>query len=1080
MVAPAYAATPEYNSTYWNKPENHAAAFFKVKGTTSMYGAPSAENAYTNPPSSAPMPSPTYVAAIGKNADGDYYYHLQNGYYVPAWKVTPEYGHDFIPSILDSNDSSSTVDCVFDTTYKLHGTIINKGGDVVTLDSVDVTLDGTTKSADVGSKGNYEIKAGSAISKLVDFSKLSIGDSHTLTVTAHFTNHWTPNGRNAIKSESFTSFWTKTFVLKQGAESTLSVSGHGSGTPSGSLTKGEKFYLRGVISSNYTITSVEAHIYNLSGNDALKAYKKSWNSTSYNIKNDGLDSSFGFGSLDVGSYRYVVKATDASGTTKTLIDSQFNIVEPTYTITYFYSMGEDWGSIFKEQPKAYNSTVYITDEVPTRQYETFIGWDTAKTAKNIVYHAGDAYAENKNLNLYAVWQPKTYTMTYETMGGTAVTPTTTSGDTPFVITATIPQRNGYRFIGWAESTGAITQLNPLYQPGDTFPFTGNDRTLCAHWEVSSYYTVVFDPNGGEGSARTVSKPHDTDVGWDIKFQKSGAAFVGWAYSPNATEQDVIGDRYRENADATLYAVWREGVVVFNYYMLSYSSSEGMWYGYIKSDANVDVLSTTGPFGTKCRPWADVVGPSGRGYLGTYSISTTDIGKPLSEVIWHKGEYGTGEIVDPWKYTYYREYALSNPDLIGYYTYLRENPTLADAVELTPDFIVDRSLTIYPFWSFDSNAVVYYANIPDKGLNVWTGSYSDIIVDKGRGEPDGMLKYKGATVVISNQIPVRDGYDFIGWATSRDATTPEYQPGDQYSADADLLLYAVWREAQHVPEGALDQAQGDSGSIVLAGWAFDRDDVNAQIPLHVYVGGPAGSGASVYQITANKERTDVGAAFSGVGNYHGFYEIINVAERGEQTVYVYAIDAAGQWRDNPLIGKATITISPVSYLVHYDANGDGLIPSDQTKTERTNLTLSDYIPKRPGYTFLGWGTSADAAQTSYQPGDVYTQDKDITLYAMWQLRRYEDSLTLPTALKMIEREAFEGLPIQEVVLPVGLNSIGSRAFANCGSLRLIIFSSASVDIDDEAFEDCEDYFFYAPPGGSVQTYAERRNIPFIAK
>ena len=108
--------------------------------------------------------------------------------------------------------------------------------------------------------------------------------------------------------------------------STISISGYEAGTPSGTLTQGSNFGLRGIISSDYTITHVEAHIYRSDGTDAVPSYSTSWNSTNYNIRTDGINDHFSFRSLETGTnYNYSVLASDSSGVTVTLIDSYFNI-----------------------------------------------------------------------------------------------------------------------------------------------------------------------------------------------------------------------------------------------------------------------------------------------------------------------------------------------------------------------------------------------------------------------------------------------------------------------------------------------------------------------------------------------------------------------------------------------------------------------------------------------------------------------------------------------------------------------------------------------------------------------------------
>ena len=82
----------------------------------------------------------------------------------------------------------------------------------------------------------------------------------------------------------------------------------------------------------------------------------------------------------------------------------------------------------------------------------------------------------------------------------------------------------------------------------------------------------------------------------------------------------------------------------------------------------------------------------------------------------------------------------------------------------------------------------------------------------------------------------------------------------------------------------------------------------------------------------------------------------------------------------------------TYTITYDENGGSGEPPAQTKTHGTAVALSTTVPTRTGYTFLGWGTSATATAASYQPGDVYSTDAAVTLYAVWQIDTF--TVTLP--------------------------------------------------------------------------------------
>ena len=86
------------------------------------------------------------------------------------------------------------------------------------------------------------------------------------------------------------------------------------------------------------------------------------------------------------------------------------------------------------------------------------------------------------------------------------------------------------------------------------------------------------------------------------------------------------------------------------------------------------------------------------------------------------------------------------------------------------------------------------------------------------------------------------------------------------------------------------------------------------------------------------------------------------------------------------------LTPKLYTIKYDLNSgtDTTAPTaiaDQSKTHGLAEKLSETVPTREGFTFLGWGTAANATAASYQPGDMYSVDKDITLFAVWQKNTY---------------------------------------------------------------------------------------------
>lgn len=82
----------------------------------------------------------------------------------------------------------------------------------------------------------------------------------------------------------------------------------------------------------------------------------------------------------------------------------------------------------------------------------------------------------------------------------------------------------------------------------------------------------------------------------------------------------------------------------------------------------------------------------------------------------------------------------------------------------------------------------------------------------------------------------------------------------------------------------------------------------------------------------------------------------------------------------------------TYTLTYDANGGVLTgASSATKTTKeTSYTfkVTDAIPTRDGYTFLGWAKEKDATTATFGAGDDYTMtsaNTSKTLYAVWQAK-----------------------------------------------------------------------------------------------
>jgi len=77
-------------------------------------------------------------------------------------------------------------------------------------------------------------------------------------------------------------------------------------------------------------------------------------------------------------------------------------------------------------------------------------------------------------------------------------------------------------------------------------------------------------------------------------------------------------------------------------------------------------------------------------------------------------------------------------------------------------------------------------------------------------------------------------------------------------------------------------------------------------------------------------------------------------------------------------------TPEEYTVTFYSSYSTVFET-QTKIEGEDLKLSTAKPSQSGATFKGWSTSYYSNTVDYKPGDMYTEDADLNLYAVWQYK-----------------------------------------------------------------------------------------------
>ena len=87
---------------------------------------------------------------------------------------------------------------------------------------------------------------------------------------------------------------------------------------------------------------------------------------------------------------------------------------------------------------------------------------------------------------------------------------------------------------------------------------------------------------------------------------------------------------------------------------------------------------------------------------------------------------------------------------------------------------------------------------------------------GADAPSPQTKESDKALTLSSTEPTRQGYTFLGWATSSGASSAQYNAGSSFTVDANTTLYAVWRKDEVITSDVnfeLSSANAVPGSTV---------------------------------------------------------------------------------------------------------------------------------------------------------------------------------------------------------------------------------------------------------------------------
>ena len=670
----------------------------------------------------------------------------------------------------------------------------------------------------------------------------------------------------------------------------------------------------------------------------------------------------------------------------------------------------------------YNETS-VTLDTPTKAGYT-CGYTDESTGA-IKYTTSITVSDNKTI--YVKCNPNTYTINFDSDGGTTVSSKTATYDSK-IGTLTNPTKTGYNFAGWYLETESITSES-VYK-------YAKDITLKAKWTEATntkytvnYYLQTLDKKYDKATEsivytgttnKTVDAELKTYEGFvtpskqTVKILADGSAKVDYYYVRKELKVTFINASTKKEV-TYLYgkenqAFTNNGFTKTGYTLTGYSNTSG-------GSKNYEVTSTvTGEFIDKNYPSKTV-------YVvftaNTYKIAFNNNG-------------GTGTM-DTITCTYDKDCTLTKNTLTKTgYTFAGWSKTSDGEIQYTNGSTVKNlatsgSMTLYAKWTANTYTITYNANGGSGTMSKTTCTY----------DTDCTLKANAFT---------KTGYTFANW--TKDSTTGTgYTAGStvkNLATSGNVNMYAKWttntyKIAYTMNNGSLGTNKPTSASYD-ANVLIDNPTKNLTVTINSNNQGATISKTSVSQaqtfngwtvsgLNTNTAKTGtsssaVTTAYTGSSTKNTYFKNLTATNNGTVTFTAnwtntavtlptitktgytcgYADTATGaikyasgsKYTPNGETSKTLYAkCNANTYTITYNANGGSGTMSKTTCTYDANCTIAANSFTRTGYTFASW-TKDSTTGTSYTAGSTVKNlatSGNVNMYAKWTTNTYKISYTM---------------------------------------------------------------------------------------
>jgi uncharacterized repeat protein (TIGR02543 family) len=672
---------------------------------------------------------------------------------------------------------------------------------------------------------------------------------------------------------------------------------------------------------------------------------------------------------------------------------------------------------------AVGSSFTISGVIPIRTGYEFSHWSVSDLSPTGTFNVGDVFSPDSNELLVAQYNPISYTLEYNSRGGSAIGSSMHNYLDPVTLPSA-PNRSGFQFVGWnTQANGQGT----MYAEGGSLAMPAENTTLYAIW-TGKNYPVIFWGNGGSGAPTRISGIEgETLLIPSGVPTRRGFSFAGWN-----TLRDGTGDSYGPGQTITLgtsrirlFAQWSAET-----YELSFDTGDGTAVADIQGQFSqlITLPSTASEReGHEIERWNEQCDGSGRNWAPGGSFRVQDQDMTLCAI---------------WR---------GLPFRLSFDVGEGRNAPLARLVRAGQDRTLPSWSPGYRGYSFvtwntdadgsgQSHPRGSVFNMPTSDVTlhaIWTpNTYNIRFLGKGAKRstlPSPLAGRTGQTLTLPSTIPTRAGHNFVGWNDARDGS------GVTYSQTAtipghNLRLFAQWQRITYDITFDANQGIGEPSALSaglrqqvtipsttptkaghwFAGWNTKADGTGRSFAGGQKVRMPL-NGLTLYaiwinntfQVSFNANGGEGGPAanpdVATIGSPYTIPSEGNISREGHAFAY-WTLNADGTGTSYSPTASTSFAVSgnttfyaqwsPQSFTLSYDVNGGyGDAPEDVSLIFEDPdlgevLVVGQGTIANTGSEFVEWNTAADGSGESYSEDEAFEiSASDVTLYAQWEKAIY---------------------------------------------------------------------------------------------